>query len=76
MTNKKSWIDLNHDEKMDLLRRESNDDILRSYLPKDTSESDFRETLNRARALWSPENIGEPEKIGAPPKKDFLIIYL
>ena len=73
MAKTKSWNDLTHDDKLDLLRRKSDADILQGFLPKGTSESVFTKELIRARELWKPENVRTAKKIGGPPKKEILI---
>jgi hypothetical protein len=73
MSKNLTWDELSHDDKLDLLRRKTDLEIIGSYLPTGTSESAFKNELSRARNLWKPENLSSPKKIGGPPKKEILI---
>jgi hypothetical protein len=73
MAKKQTWEKLPHQEKIRKLKSLTDDEIVESYAPTGTTESEMRKQLARERELWRPENIGEAKTAGGPPKKETFL---
>src|SRR5437870_5226816 len=69
---KKVWNELEHTSKVELLKQLNDDEIVQSYQPSDTTESDFRKLLAEERAIWQPRLLGAAKTAGAPPNKEAI----
>lgn len=74
MSEKKNWSDLDHDERIRLLKVLSDDDIISTYAPPpDIAQSEFERYLNDQKEVWKPQILGEVKKAGSPPNKEVII---
>src|SRR5947209_995302 len=71
---KPDWNELNHTDKLKILRRATVDQIVADYKSDDLDDSMFRSRLAREIALWQPnQSEGVAKEAGAPPNKEVVL---
>ncbi len=71
---KPNWNDIDHAEKLRVLRQTSVDQIVADYRFDDEDESTFRARLAREISLWQPQNSDGPAKqAGKAPNKEVVL---
>ncbi len=70
---KRNWNELDHDEKLQLLRSRSVEVLAEEYYSPEKAPNDFEQFLREERDLWNPDNLGKVEKRGDAPRKDIII---
>jgi hypothetical protein len=73
MPKKPTWKDFNHTERIDLLKRLNDDEIVDAYLPDKTDESEFRRLLRDERVIWQPSALGAAKTAVALPNKETIM---
>lgn len=74
MATKTSWDSLDHTQKVDILRDNSVDQILRDYSSNDDDPVAFRARLVREMVLWQPQQTaGIAKQAGSPPNKEVVL---
>ncbi len=73
MAKKISWIGLDHQQRIQILKNETIDQIIAQYEMPDTAPEDFRANLVKQLTLWGPKNLGAFEMKGGPPTKDVVL---
>src|SRR5689334_1227288 len=68
-----NWNDLSHQQKIDLLKSESDADIAARWRPVDVEEREFLQQLSRDRSFWNPDNLDKIETEGRVPSKEITI---
>jgi hypothetical protein len=70
---KKNWNELEHDEKLQLLRSRSIEALADEYYSPEEAQNVFPQFLAEERELWNPDNLGKVERTGDAPRKDIII---
>lgn len=73
MAKKISWVDLSHEQRIQILKEQNVDQIIAQYEVPHTTPGDFRANLVKQLALWVPNNLGDFDLKGGPPTKDVVL---
>jgi hypothetical protein len=70
---KGNWNNLDHKQKLQLLKASAPADIAATYLPPGVSKDKFLNQLNEEKEFWNPDNIENIGIIDRVPSKDITI---
>src|SRR5438132_8806012 len=73
MPTKISWLGLTHQQRIQILKDKTLDQIIAQYELPETSSEDFRANLVKQLTLWIPKNLGDFDTKGGPPTKDVIL---
>lgn len=69
MSTQTDWNVLSHEQKIDLLKANNDNDLVNQYLPPQMEREEFRKQLAREKDFWRPDRIQEFFPEGRPPTK-------
>ena len=73
MAKRISWIGLTHQQRIQILKDKTIDQIIAQYEVPDTAPEEFRTNLVKQLTLWMPRNLGSFDLKGGPPTKDVVL---
>lgn len=68
-----SWLGLEHQQRIEILRDLSIDRIIAQYEVPGTTTEEFRAIIVKQISLWAPKNLGAFVMEGGPPTKDVVL---